>query len=101
VTGELDSDFFWNELGLWGLREIVLFRHSVTLYPFARLVLVAMSKSPLIPDEDAAAQPLSQGEAVIDRILRRGGRAEALGSDMETGQRILAAAQATQKNPTA
>jgi GTP-binding protein HflX len=40
-----------------------------------------MSKSPLIPDDDAAAQPLTQGEAVIDRILRRGGRAEALGSD--------------------
>lgn len=40
-----------------------------------------MSKSPLIPDEDAAAQPLSQGEAVIDRILRRGERAAALGAD--------------------
>lgn len=38
-----------------------------------------MSKSPLIPDNDAA-EP-SKSEAVIDRILRRGARAEALGSE--------------------
>jgi GTP-binding protein HflX len=41
--------------------------------------------SPLIPDEEATAQPANQGEAVIDRILRRGARAEALGSDSDHG----------------
>jgi GTP-binding protein HflX len=40
-----------------------------------------MSKSPLIPDEDAAAETATRSEAAIDRILRRGARAEALGAD--------------------
>lgn len=40
-----------------------------------------MSKSPLIPDEDAAAESATRSEAAIDRILRRGARAEALGAD--------------------
>ena len=40
-----------------------------------------MSKSPLIPDEDAAAESATKSEAAIDRILRRGARAEALGAD--------------------
>ena len=41
--------------------------------------------SPLIPDEEATAQPANQGEAVIDRILRRGARAAALGADADHG----------------
>ncbi len=41
--------------------------------------------SPLIPDEEATAQPANQGEAVIDRILRRGARAAALGADSDHG----------------
>lgn len=41
--------------------------------------------SPLIPDEEATAQPANQGEAVIDRILRRGARAAALGVDADHG----------------
>jgi GTP-binding protein HflX len=41
--------------------------------------------SPLIPDEEATAQPANQGEAVIDRILRRGARAAALGVDSDHG----------------
>ncbi len=40
-----------------------------------------MSKSPLIPDEDAAAESATRSEAAIDRILRRGARAAALGAD--------------------
>lgn len=40
-----------------------------------------MSKSPLIPDEDAAAETATRSEAAIDRILRRGAKAEALGAD--------------------
>ena len=40
-----------------------------------------MSKSPLIPDEEAAAETATRSEAAIDRILRRGARAEALGAD--------------------
>lgn len=44
-----------------------------------------MSKSPLIPDEDAAAESATRSEAAIDRILRRGSKAEALGaSDTHT-----------------
>ena len=35
----------------------------------------------MIPDEEATAQPANQGEAVIDRILRRG----ALGADADHG----------------
>jgi GTP-binding protein HflX len=41
--------------------------------------------SPLIPDEEATAQPANQGEAVIDRILRRGARAAALGAESDHG----------------
>jgi GTP-binding protein HflX len=37
-----------------------------------------MSNSPLIPDEDASS--VTRSEAVIDRILRRGERADALGA---------------------
>lgn len=40
-----------------------------------------MSKSPLIPDEDSSREAASQSEAVIDRILRRGAKAQALGND--------------------
>jgi GTP-binding protein HflX len=40
----------------------------------------------LIPDEEATAQPANQGEAVIDRILRRGARAAALGADSDHGR---------------
>ena len=39
----------------------------------------------MIPDEEATAQPANQGEAVIDRILRRGARAAALGVDADHG----------------
>ena len=40
-----------------------------------------MSKSPLIPDDSAASEPQTQSDAAIDRILRRGERASALGAD--------------------
>jgi GTP-binding protein HflX len=42
--------------------------------------------SPLIPDDEATALPANQGEAVIDRILRRGARAAALGADSDHGR---------------
>ncbi len=44
-------------------------------------MLVAMSKSPLIPDPDAEQASMSKSDEVIDRILRRGERAAALGAD--------------------
>ncbi len=37
--------------------------------------------SPLIPDDEANQEPANRGEAVIDRILRRGARAAALGAE--------------------
>jgi len=40
-----------------------------------------MSKSPLIPDESSDSEPQTQSDAAIDRILRRGERASALGAD--------------------
>ncbi|MFM5903843.1 MAG: GTPase HflX [Microbacteriaceae bacterium] len=40
-----------------------------------------MSKSPLIPDDEPVASGNSQSEAVIDRILRRGAKAQALGAE--------------------
>jgi GTP-binding protein HflX len=40
-----------------------------------------MSKSPLIPDDEPVASGNSQSDAVIDRILRRGAKAQALGAE--------------------
>ena len=40
-----------------------------------------MSKSPLIPDDEPVASGNSQSDAVIDRILRRGAKAQALGTE--------------------
>ncbi len=40
-----------------------------------------MSKSPLIPDDSPTSETQTQSDAAIDRILRRGQRASALGAD--------------------